>query len=204
MDHRLAQPAELGAVTDLIARSFASEPFMTWVAAGDPARLRRFARLAVEHVADEILVADDLGAAALVVRPGGLEAGAAEQLRMLPGLVRSAGLRRLPAVLRGLLHLERAHPAGAHATLIALGVEPARQGAGLGGALLTAVERLRADVPIYLETGSESTRDACRRHGYDVLGELRLPGGGPRMWTMISCPLANPRTVPVAHAVASR
>ena len=204
MDHRLAQPAELGAVTDLIARSFAAEPFMTWVAGGDPGRLRRFARLAVEHVADEVVVADDLGGAALVVKPGGLDVGAAEQLRMLPGLVRSAGLRRLPGVLRGLLHLERAHPAGAHATLIALGVEPARQGAGLGGALLAAVEQRHADVPVYLETGSEGTRDACLRHGYEVLGELRLPAGGPRMWTLISCPLANPRTVPVAHAGASR
>jgi GNAT superfamily N-acetyltransferase len=204
MDHRLARPAELHAVTDLIARSFAAEPFMTWVAAGDPARLRRFARLAVEHVADDVMVADDLGAAALVVRPGGLETGPAEQLRMLPGLVRSTGLRRLPVVLRGLLHLERAHPSGPHATLIALGVEPERQRTGLGGALLAAVERHAGEVPVYLETGSEVTRDACRRHGYDVHSELRLPGGGPRMWTLIACPHANPRTAPLARAAASR
>jgi GNAT superfamily N-acetyltransferase len=204
MDHRLARPAELDAVTDLIARSFAGEPFMSWVAAGDPARLRRFARLAVEHVADDVLIADDLGAAALVVRPGGLDTGPAEQLRMLPGLVRSTTVRRLPVVLRGLLHLERAHPAGPHATLIALGVEPARQQSGLGSALLAAVERHAGDVPVYLETGSEATRDACRRHGYDVLAELHLPGGGPRMWTLISCPHANPRTAPLARTAATR
>jgi len=204
MDHRLARPDELDAVGDLIARSFATEPFMTWVAAGDPARLRHFARLAVEHVADDVLVAGDLGAAALLVRPGGLDTGIAEQLRMLPGLLRSSGVRRLPAVLRGLLHLERAHPAGPHATLIALGVEPARQGAGLGGALLAAVERHVGAAPIYLETGSEATRDGCRRRGYDLRAELQLPAGGPRMWTLVSCPQANARAAPLAHAAASR
>ena len=180
---RPARPAELDHVARLITRAFADEPFMAWVSGGDPARLARFAALAVHHVADEVLVDADVTAAALVVRPGGLEAGPLAQLRLLPDLARSAGSWRVPAVLRGLLALERAHPAAPHATVIALGVEPELQAQGRGRALLAAVER-RAGAPLYLETGSERTVAACRRHGLALLGEVRLPAGGPVMWTM--------------------
>ena len=114
---------------------------MTWVSGGDPARLARFADLAVRHVAGEVLVDPELTAAALVVPPGGPVAGPRAQLALLPGLVRSAGLRRLPRVIRGLVRLERAHPPESHATLIALGVEPEHQAQGRGAALLLAVER---------------------------------------------------------------
>ena len=71
-----------------------------------------------------------------------------------------------------------------HATLIALGVEPGEQAHGRGSAMLAAVER-HVGVPVYLETGSAPVREGCRRRGYGVHAELRLPGGGPRMWTMI-------------------
>ena len=182
---RPARPDELDRVASLIARSFADEPFMAWVAGGDPARLGRFAGLAVRDVAGEVLVEDGLRAAALVVPPGGLETGPLDQLRMLPALARSAGLRRLPSVLRGLVRLERAHPPGPHATLIALGVEPDCQARGLGSALLRAVEA-RAGVPVYLETGSGATRAGCERRGYAVLGRVGLPAGGPALWTLLS------------------
>jgi GNAT superfamily N-acetyltransferase len=182
---RLAREDELDAVSALIARSFHAEPFMAWVSGGDPERLARFAALAVRRVADDVLVDDGLTTAALVVRPGGLDIAPLEQLRMLPALVRSAGLRRLPAVLRALIRLEREHPEVPHATLIALGVEPAEQARGRGSAMLAAVER-HAGVPVYLETGSEHVRDGCRRRGYATCAELRLAGGGPRIWTLMS------------------
>lgn len=184
MDIRPARADELDAVSALIARSFHAEPFMAWVSGGDRERLARFAALAVRHVADDVLVDDALTTAALVVRPGGLDVSPLQQLRMLPALVRSAGLRRLPAVLRALVRLEGAHPETPHATLIALGVEPGEQARGRGSAMLAAVER-RAGVPVYLETGSASVRDGCRRRGYALRAELRLPAGGPRIWTLM-------------------
>jgi hypothetical protein len=48
---RPARVEELDEVVALIARAFAAEPFMNWVAGGDPERLRRFARLAVHRIA---------------------------------------------------------------------------------------------------------------------------------------------------------
>lgn len=182
---RPAREDELDAVSALIARSFHAEPFMAWVSGGDPERLARFAALAVRRVADDVLVDEGLTTTALIVRPGGLDVPPLEQLRMLPALARSAGLRRLPAVLRALVRLEGEHPGTPHATLIALGVDPAEQARGRGAAMLAAVER-HAGVPVYLETGSEHVRDGCRRRGYATRAELRLPGGGPRIWTMIS------------------
>jgi GNAT superfamily N-acetyltransferase len=157
---RLAREDELDAVSALIARSFHAEPFMAWVSGGDPERLARFAALAVRRVADDVLVDDGLTTAALVVRPGGLDIAPLEQLRMLPALVRSASLRRLPAVLRALIRLEREHPEVPHATLIALGVEPAEQARGRGSAMLAAVER-HAGVPVYLETAPSTSATAA-------------------------------------------
>ena len=193
---RPARRDELDAVSALIARSFHAEPFMAWVSGGDQRRLARFAALAVHRVADEVMVDDELATAALIVRPGGLDVPPVEQLRMLPALARSAGLHRLPAVLRALIRLEGAHPGEPHATLIALGVEPGEQAQGRGSAMLAAVER-HVGVPVYLETGSAPVREGCRRRGYGVHAELRLPGGGPRMWTMI-----GPTHLQAAGAVA--
>ena len=78
------------------------------------------------------------------------------------------------------------------------------RGDGVDFADRDAVGRHLPATPIYLETGSETTRDALLRHGYDPVGEVRLPGRGPRMWTLISCPHANARTASLAAAGASR
>jgi ribosomal protein S18 acetylase RimI-like enzyme len=151
---RPARPDELDAVAALSARAFAAEPFMNWVAGGDPERLRRFARLAVHRI------------------------------RRFPDLARSTGVRRLPAVLRGLIRLERAHPGEPHGTLLTLGVEPARQSTGRGSAMLRALAA-RSAAPLYLETSSPRNVALYERHGYAVLRELSLPSGPP-VWTMLA------------------
>jgi ribosomal protein S18 acetylase RimI-like enzyme len=196
---RRARAEELGAVVALIARAFAGEPFMNWVAGGDADRLRRFVRLAVHRIAapdGEVLVDDDVAAAALVLPPGGLEAGPLEQLRRLPELARCTGTWRLPLVLRGLVRLERAHPGDPYATLLTLGVEPSRQGEGCGSAMLCALAA-RSAAPLYLETCSQRNVALYECHGYVVTRELALPGGGPLVWTMVSDGAAPPGMPPV-------
>jgi ribosomal protein S18 acetylase RimI-like enzyme len=184
---RIAEPHELAAVEALIARAFADEPFMSWVAGGDRARLARFVGLAVRHIAapaGEVLVDDDLKTAALVLPPGALDLGPRDQLRQLPDLVRAARLHRLPTVLRGLIRLESAHPEEPHGTLLTLGVDPAHQGHGRGSAMLRAIAG-RASTPLYLETSSPRNVRLYERHGYVVQRELRLPRG-PLVWTMLA------------------
>ncbi len=184
---RQARPDELDEIEALLARAFAGEPFMTWVAGGDPGRLRHFVALAVRRItlpAGEVLVDDARTTAALVLPPGALDLGPRDQLRQLPDLVRTTGLRRLPTVLRGLIRLEGAHPEIAHRTLLTLGVDPAQQGRGRAGAMLRALAA-RGREPLYLETSSPGNVRLYERHGYIVRDELRLPGGLP-VWTMLA------------------
>jgi ribosomal protein S18 acetylase RimI-like enzyme len=90
--------------------------------------------------------------------------------------------------------LERLHERdvhGPHWYLAVLGVDPPRQGQGVGGSIIQPVLR-RADMerlPCYLETGKEIDVRFYRKHGFEVLTEGDLPLGGPRYWTMLREPV---------------
>ena len=70
--------------------------------------------------------------------------------------------------------------------LLILGVDPPRQGQGLGGQLIGPVlARADADrLPCYLETSKERNVSFYRKHGFEVVVDDHLPKGGPRFWTM--------------------
>ena len=73
-----------------------------------------------------------------------------------------------------------------HWYLWTLGVDPPRQGQGVGGALLQPV-LARADEagqPCYLETDKARNVPFYRKHGFVVLVEGDLPNGGMHYWTM--------------------
>ncbi len=88
--------------------------------------------------------------------------------------------------LRYLNDLPKLHPKEPHWYLAVIGVEPARQGQGLGGKLLDAVlDRLdTSGVPAYLETSTEANVAWYRHHGFEVQGETRPSRIGPPVWTM--------------------
>jgi GNAT superfamily N-acetyltransferase len=71
---------------------------------------------------------------------------------------RRRAARQLVAALRYLTETEKLHPKESHWYLAVIGVEPARQGEGLGGKLLAAVlGRLdESGVPGYLETSTDA------------------------------------------------
>ena len=74
-----------------------------------------------------------------------------------------------------------------HWYLSTLGVDPPRQGQGVGSALLRPV-LARADaagLPCYLETDKARNVPFYQKHGFEVVEEGVLPGdGGYRYWTM--------------------
>ncbi len=77
-----------------------------------------------------------------------------------------------------------------HWYLWTLGVDPPRQGQGVGGALLQPV-LARADgegLPCYLETDKDINVPFYRRHGFEVLVEDDLPGTAFHYWTMKRAP----------------
>ena len=82
--------------------------------------------------------------------------------------------------------LDAHHPHEPHWYLGFLGVQPALQGLGLGGSLLqaTLVGVDEAGEPAYLEATSSANRRLYERHGFEVVRELPLPGGGPSLFAM--------------------
>jgi GNAT superfamily N-acetyltransferase len=67
-----------------------------------------------------------------------------------------------------------------------VGVDPARQGQGLGRAVITpGLQAADADdVPAFLETQDSANVPFYESLGFDVIGELDLPDNGPKHWAM--------------------
>jgi ribosomal protein S18 acetylase RimI-like enzyme len=169
-----------------LARAFHDDPVTQWVyanAARRPRWAQRFFVWQLRRLAPQDVswtTADGRGGAALWALPGRWRESGRETLSLLrltlPGVV-----PRLGRVLRGLGQVEARHPAERHLYLAVLGVDPDRQGEGVGSALIRPGLDLcdRERLPAYLETGRERNLAFYGRHGFTVLDELRLPKGPP-------------------------
>ncbi|MBH0779475.1 GNAT family N-acetyltransferase [Nocardia bovistercoris] len=73
--------------------------------------------------------------------------------------------------------------------LFILGVDPAEQGRGHGGALIDPELARASDEghPCYLETANEANLPFYERHGFTVTS-AHAPEGLPRFWTMVRQP----------------
>lgn len=83
----------------------------------------------------------------------------------------------------------RYHPQEPHWYLPFIGVEPSRQGQGLGSALLRAsLSRCDADgLPAYLESSNPINQPLYERHGFRAIGEIKI-GSGPPIVPMLRRP----------------
>lgn len=104
------------------------------------------------------------------------------------------GFGYLPRFFRMVRQMEELHKRDVpkrHWYLMVLGVEPERQGQGVGGALIEpGLARADRDcLPCYLETAKEINVDFYKKHGFEVLREVALGGDGPPMWTMLRKPI---------------
>lgn len=80
-----------------------------------------------------------------------------------------------------------------HWTLVQLGVEPDRQGKGIGGNLIQPV-LTQADVgnlPCYAESADERNLNFYQKHGFKVREQGRVPGNGPQVWILIRDPASS-------------
>ena len=101
---------------------------------------------------------------------------------------RNSGCRVIGAALAASIPLGKpraAHPSTPHLYLSVLGVDPPRQGQGVGSRLIAPGLELcdREGVPAYLETARERNVVFYERHGFRVMRDLRLPRG-PTVWLM--------------------
>ena len=188
---RKATGADIPELAGTLARAFASDPLQRWFFPDDDSRTRKLEQLFGEVLLEEAVgygsayTTDRREAAALWFPPGKEQIRAMEQLRMLPLMLRLAG-RRLRRVLRGLSFMEARLPPEPHWHLPILGVEPSRQGLGLGTALMQPIlDRCDRDgCGAYLEATTPRNRDLYLRLGFAVREEVALPGGGPPLWLM--------------------
>ena len=73
-----------------------------------------------------------------------------------------------------------------HWYLFILGVDPPRQGQGLGSSIIhRGLVRADADgLPCYLETMKARNVPFYQKHRFEVVVDEIVPNGGPRLWTM--------------------
>lgn len=192
VDVKKASRGDLQEVVDVLARAFDDDPLANWVVVQDgkrKERLRRYFDVPIRHVAarrGEIYTTGDVLGAAVWMPPGVSGAGFFDELRMLPRMLRCTGVRRLPAILLGLLAVEKKRPRIPYWYLMALGVEPAFQGRSIGTQLMAPV-LARCDsegVPAYLESSKERNIPLYERNGFRVTDEVEVARGGPKVWLM--------------------
>jgi ribosomal protein S18 acetylase RimI-like enzyme len=188
---RRATASDVDALAGGLARAFLDDPVAGWAWRAEGPRLRalrRFhgTRLRQLLADEEVWTTSDLSCAALWAPPQRWRSSLREVAALGPSFMHPRLIARMPLVAAGWHALERKHPREpAHWYLAVLGTEPASQGRGLGSAVLGPVlaQCDEDGVGAYLESSKERNIDFYARHGFRVMGELRLLRG-PTMWSM--------------------
>jgi ribosomal protein S18 acetylase RimI-like enzyme len=187
---RAATPGEQPRAVASVVAAFLTDPIarFAWPSTHDylrdmPHATNEFAGGSFEH--GSAWVAADFSGAALWLPPSVHPNGEA-----LEKLFReTAEPEHLDDLLGTFEQMERWHPEEPHWYLPMIGVEPNAQGRGVGGALMRyAAERFDgAGVLAYLESSNPRNIPLYLRHGFEVMGEIRI-GAGPVVTPMLRRP----------------
>jgi len=186
---RVVAADDLDALAAVLGRAYADDPVWTWVYP-QPDRSRRLAKMfrsllrATRGRGATVLTDQARRGAAIWQRSDDRSLGALGSLRVGAAMIASgARIRRGQAVMRA---IERHHPHESHWYLAVLGTDPAHQGDGVGSALVRHVldDPANTSEPAYLETETEANVPFYERHGFEVIGQLDVPDGGPHLWLM--------------------
>jgi GNAT superfamily N-acetyltransferase len=184
---RTVPPGSEAAAIDTIILAFAVDPVTRWVfpEARDymtsfPKFARAFGGAAFAH--NSAHCTEDFGGAALWLPPN---------VHFDEDAVNNVLESTAPNSVRGDLfavfdQMEQYHPTEPHWYLPLIGVDPAHQRKGYGGALLIhALERCDRDhVPAYLESTNPMNVSLYQRHGFEVLGIIQ-EGASPPLIPML-------------------
>jgi GNAT superfamily N-acetyltransferase len=192
LELRVAGRGDVAETARTLARAFHDDPVFGWFFPGEARRRRRLPRFfatelhheSLRHGAVELACIDGRVAGAAVWFPPGTSLGT--QLSALPGYLRAFG-RRLVVVSRYQSGAVSAHPRQEpHWYLAFIGVDPDRQGCGVGAALLRS--RLRQcdqeGLPAYLESSNLENVPLYEHFGFRATGALDLPQGALVVNTM--------------------
>jgi GNAT superfamily N-acetyltransferase len=192
---RKAGRGEAAQLSRTLARAFHDDPVFGWLIPEDdhrrsilePGFQLLLRRTWLRH--EETYTEGEVVGACVWDPPGTWKLGLWEQLSLLPALGRIWGRHSLRG-LRALAALEKGHPAEGHYYLVFMGVDPERQGRGIGSAMMFPVlSRCDAEgVPAYLEASSPRNRGLYERHGFEVSEEFEIGPGAPPLWRMWRSP----------------
>ncbi len=188
---RRARSQDVDAMAAQLATTFLDDPVATHIFRNDARRetgLRAFFRtqMRADYLPFGGCYTTDGYAGSAIWAPAGkpLLSGVRGMVTLMPVLPYVAA--NLTTTLRLLSTMEAMHPHEPHWYLASLGTAVGQQGRGIGGALMRPVLEHcdREGLPCYLESSKERNVPFYRRHGFEVVKEVELPGSGPPIWTM--------------------
>ena len=186
---KTAGPDDRARLVDVIVLAFVRDPVTRW-AFRDPHQyleffpefVNAFGGRAFEHASAHY--ADQFAGGALWLPPGVHpdEEGLGQVLERAMG----DQIREVSALFE---QMARYHPTEPHWYLPLIGTDPARQGSGVGSALLRHATDIcdRDGVPAYLESSNPRNIPLYERHGFKVLGRIQH-GRSPVITPMLRRP----------------
>jgi GNAT superfamily N-acetyltransferase len=185
-----AEPQHAERVFGVLTLAFAADPPNRWMFPEPAQYLRHFRTFARALGGPALLlrtaiVSQDYSAVALWLGPG-----AGPDVEALMNLTEESVAPEKRAVLAVVIEeMTRHHPEEPHWYLPLIGVDPARQGKGLGAALLRPIlaECDRKLLPAYLESTNPRNRPLYERHGFEAICEIRA-GDFPPIVPMLRRP----------------
>jgi GNAT superfamily N-acetyltransferase len=198
---RPARPEEMRHLLSVTARAYKGDAWIEYMfgdAARDDSR-----RDAVYQAVGKLWRAEDPNEVKLTTEglegiavwhaPNHWKTPVRRMVRVVPALLRAAGVAGFVRAIGVLSAIEKKHPKELHWYLDSLATDPPAQRRGIGGALMAPIlEKCdREGLPAYLETQKLENVAYYRRHGFEVRDEIEVSKNGLRVWTMWREPLAE-------------
>lgn len=190
---RSAAASDRENVIGAITLAFSTDPMARW-SQPDPAKyLKHFPAAVIAFGGSAFeegtaYFADGYAGAALWLPPG-----VHPDMERMMRLTETTSPNAIKSDLYGVFEeVGKYHPAEPHWYLTMIGVDPSRQGNGVGSALMkhALIACDRDDSIAYLESSNPRNILLYERHGFEVIGEIQV-GGSPTLRPM----LRKPRTV---------
>ena len=187
---RPATAADADAAAATLARAFADDPLICFLLrdearrpAAMPKLFKMLFKLGLPHGACDVTTGHE--AVALWRPPGAWHIPFHQYITNGAAFIDVFGLGGAMQVMGAMDMIEKRHPHEPHWYLQVLGTDPARQGKGYGGVVMRRQLALAdaADMPAYLESSKEANIPIYKSFGFEVTGEIKLPGG-PTLWPM--------------------
>jgi ribosomal protein S18 acetylase RimI-like enzyme len=194
------QGTQIEEVSHVLARAFFDDPLIEYIEPDEDKRRKslpwffnKAAQISTRY-GEPFTTAGTIDGAALWLPPGKtiLSIPMMIQVGMMaaPFKFGLSTFMRFMGVMNHMEHLHKRDVPPDHWYLMVLGVEPERQGQGVGGKMIAPIlERADRDrLPCYLETMKERNVTFYKKNGFEVVVDDVIKDG-PRYWTMKRDPI---------------